>query len=101
MTILASIITAFFAVGFCSASSEAPAQGSGVLQVLHAGQTVSIKESNSRYEIGVFENAPAPLTYKVIEVGDDYFVVQDAVGATETRIPIFSIKAVVTLKIRK
>jgi hypothetical protein len=71
--------------------------GEGVLSVLSKGQAVSVKEVSGRYEIGVMPNAEM-LGYKVVVVGSDYLVVQDIAGATELRIPIYSIKAVSILK---
>ena len=37
--------------------------------------------------------------YKVLEVGVDYMVVQDIAGVTEIHIPLYSIKAVIRLKV--
>ncbi len=71
----------------------------GVLAVLKEGQTVTLKESGGRYEITVLKNVP--LGHKVVEVGPDYVVVEDAAGVTETRIPVYSIKAIVRLKVLK
>lgn len=99
--IFASIITIFLAVGLFSASGQAPAQPRGVLSVLHVGQPVSLKEAGGRFEIGVFDNLPGLLGHKVVEVGDggDYLVVQDVTGVSEIRIPMYSVKSVVTLRI--
>jgi hypothetical protein len=99
--ILASTITTILALGIFSALGQAPAQPRGVLGVLHAGQAASVKESGGRYEISLFENGPEMLGYKVVEVGTDYLVVEDIAGVSETRIPIFSVKSVVTLKVGK
>ena len=38
------------------------------------------------------------LGQRIIEVGFDYLVVEDVAGVTETRISIYSIKAIVRLK---
>jgi hypothetical protein len=100
-TIFALTLTAFLALGFFVASGQAPAQPRGVLSVLHVSQQVSLKETSGRFEIGVFENGPGVLGQKVVELGTDYLVVQDVAGVTETRIPIYSIKAIVTLKVSK
>lgn len=40
-----------------------------------------------------------PLGSKVLEVGADYVVVQDAAGVTETRIPITAVRAVVVTRV--
>lgn len=99
--IFASVITAFLALGIFSASGQAPTQPRGVLGVLHAGQAASVKESGGRYEISLFENGPELLSHKVVDVGPDYLVVEDVAGVAETRIPIFSLKSVVTVKLSK
>jgi hypothetical protein len=99
--IIASTITALLALGIFSASGQAPTQFRGALSILQPGQPITIKEANSRYEISIFDNGPELLGHKVVEVGTDYLVVQDVAGISETRIPIFSVKSVVTLKVGK
>ena len=71
----------------------------GFLAILKEGQTVTLKESAGKYEITLMKNIP--LGHKVIEVGVDYVVVEDAAGVTETRIHVTSIKAIIKLKIPK
>ena len=71
----------------------------GFLAVLKEGQTVTLKENAGKYEITLMKNIP--LGHKVIEVGSDYVVIEDAAGVTETRIPVTSIKAIIKLKIPK
>lgn len=100
-TILISVIVAFLASGFFSASGQAPSRPQGVLTVLHSGQGVNLKESNGRYEIGVFDKGPEVLGHKVVEVGTDYVVLQDIAGVSEIRIPLYSVKAVTTWKVFK
>lgn len=71
----------------------------GFLSVLKVGQIVTLKEDAGRYEITVLKNAQ--LAHKVIEVGADYVVIEDAARVTETRIPVYSIKAIIRLKLPK
>jgi len=71
----------------------------GFLAVLKEGQTITLKENAGRYEITLMKNIP--LGHKVVEVGADYVVVEDAAGVTETRIPVTSIKAIIKLKVPK
>jgi len=99
-TILA-VVGVFLASGFFSAYGQAPAQPQGVLAVLRSGQGVNLKESNGRYEISVFDQGPDALGHKIVEVGPDYVVLQNIAGVSETRIPIFAVKAVTTWKIIK
>lgn len=67
--------------------------GAGVLGILAKDQAVTIKDVAGRYEIGVMPDMPM-LGYKVVDVGQDYVVVQDVAQITELRIPIYSVKAV-------
>ena len=82
-------------------SLPAPAQGQdkprkGFLSVLKEGQAVTVKENGGRYEITVMDEVR--LGQRITEVGADYLVVEDVAGVTETRIPVYSIKAIVRLK---
>lgn len=99
--IAALMAIAFIAVGLFAASGQVPAQPRGVLSVLHVDQQVSLKDTSGRYEIGVFENNPGPLGHKVIEINNDFLVLRDIAGVTTTRIPIYSVKAVVTMNVGK
>lgn len=71
----------------------------GFLFVLKLGQSVTLKEASGRYEISTFEDGPEVLGHKVTEIGAEYLSVEDVAGVTETRIPIYSIKAIVRLKV--
>lgn len=81
------------------ATAAAPKDGkrSGVFAPLEKGSKVALKEVGGRYEITVM--IPA-LTegYTVAEIGTDYVVLVDPSGVTETRLPLFSVKAVTVLK---
>jgi len=83
-----------------TASGQAPAEKQRhFLAALKVGQPVSVKEVSGRYEISTVEGVPGVQGHKVIEVASDYVVVQDISGVTETRIPLWSIKAIVRLKL--
>lgn len=69
------------------------------LSPLKEGQTVVVKEVAGRYEITLIKDVR--LTHTVKEVGADYVVFEDALGTTETRVPIYSIKAIIKVKIPK
>lgn len=99
--IIASIASIFLTVVIFTASGQAPIKARGFFSVLHVGQSVTLKDTNGRYEIGVFDNGPDLLGYKVVEVGSDYLVVQDVSGVNELRIPVYAVKTVVTLKVPK
>ena len=72
--------------------------GEGVMDVLSKGQAVNLTDAGGRYEITVLPNGPEMLGYSVHEVGRDYVVLEDIAHVRETRIPIYSVKAVVVFK---
>ena len=99
------IVSVLFLSVFLALASV-PATGHGqekgrktFLSVLKEGQSVSVKEVGGRFEITLMKDVK--LGQKVIEVGSDYLVVEDAAGVTETRIPVYSIKSIVKLKVPK
>ena len=99
------VLIVFFAVMLVGASlatskatTSAPS-GSGVLSVLAKGLPVNLKDAAGRYTITILPKGPNTLPYKIAEVGPDYVVVQDSVGVTELRIPLWSIKEVQVLKV--
>lgn len=71
------------------------------LSTLKEGQPVSIKEISGRYEISILEGVPVVQGHKVLEIGSDFLVVNDVSGITETHIPIWSIKAIIRVRLPK
>lgn len=69
----------------------------GIFTLLEKGQTVSVKDVAGRYEIGLMPGVELPS--KVVEVGADFVVLEDATGLVQTRIPIYSIRAVTVTKL--
>ena len=69
----------------------------GVFAPLEKGQVVALKETPGGYQIGVVPGVE--LAYKVVEVGGDYVVLADAAGVTETRIPVYAVKAVTVTRL--
>lgn len=92
------ILLAVISFATFNATGQAPEKRHHVLSVLKEGQPVSLKEVQGRYEIGTIEGIAAPQGYKVIEIGDDFLVVQDITGINEIHIPVFSIKAITKVK---
>ena len=91
-------LVAAIAVCIVSASGQAPDKQDGFLSVLKKDQSVILKEVAGRYEITLMDGVLEPLTHKVISVKADYLVVEDIASISETRIPVYSIKSIVTLK---
>ena len=71
----------------------------GFLSVLKEGQSVMLKEVAGKFEISMFEDGPELLSHKVTEIGTDYVTVEDIGGLIETRLPGYSIKSIVLLKL--
>ena len=98
--IVAVVVLAFMAVGLFAASAQAPAEKHRTfLSALKEGQPISLREVSGRYEFTTVEGVATVQGHKVIEIGNDFVVVQDIAGVTETRIPVFSIKAIIRLKV--
>ena len=72
----------------------------GVFSALKVGQSVSLKDEGSAFTITFFE-PELQQSHKVIEVGNDYVVVRDIAGVTETTIPVYSVKAIVRVRTNK
>ena len=94
---LASVVAACI----FNASAQSPDKPAGFLTTLKKGQSAIVKEIAGRFEINVMDGALEPLTHKIIAVADDYVVVEDIAGVTETRVPVYSIKTIVRLKVPK
>ena len=70
----------------------------GIFASLDKGQKVSLKETAQGFEIGVFPGVEQ-LGYTITEIGQDYIVLEDITGVSETRIPVYSIKTIKTIKL--
>lgn len=84
-----------------AAHSQAPARrNSSVLSTLTVGQTVGLRVRNSAWEISTLDEVDSG-SHQVAEVGEDFIVLKDVSGLTETRIPITAITAIVHVRIKK
>ncbi len=87
------------ATGQFNVTAQAPAERkSNFLAALKENQQVTLKETTGRYEISIVEGVAAVQGHKVTKIGPDYVVVEDFTGVTEILIPIYSIKAIIRLK---
>lgn len=76
-----------------------PCFADNFFSILKKDQKVGLQETPNGYHIKVFKNfAVEPSLYKVIEIGADYIVIEDAISVNEIRIPIYSIKSITTVK---
>jgi hypothetical protein len=96
--LFALLLAAFVTLGSVTPTShgqDAPRRG--FLSALQERQSVTLRENAGRYEITLIANVR--LGHRVIEVGTDYVVVVDVAGVTETRIPIYSIRSIVRVRV--
>jgi hypothetical protein len=82
-------------VMFCVAA--APQKPQGVLAPLKIGQPVALQDRGGSYEIRLVD-VEVPMGHTVVDVGQDFVVLKDIAEASESRIPIFAVKAVVLVK---
>lgn len=66
----------------------------GLFSGLRIGQAVSLNPESGGFQIRYFEN-DSPMTHKVIEIREDYIVVQDLAGVTETTVPCYALTSIV------
>ena len=98
--LLAAVIA--IALGTINVSGQAPDKPRpGFLSALKTGQGIMFKEVAGRFEVSMFDDDTQTLSHKVIEVGTDFLTIEDIGGLTETRLPIYSIKSIVRLKVPK
>lgn len=64
---------------------------------LKVGQQVGLKDQGSAFEIS-YLSEEVPQSHTVIEIGDDFVVLEDLAEVTQTTIPVYSLKAIVRLK---
>ena len=88
------------ATGTFTVTAQAPAEKQhSFLSALKEGQSVSLKEVSGKYELSILDGVPSVQGHKVIEVASDYVVIQDIAGIAENRIPVYSIKVIIRLKV--
>lgn len=67
-----------------------------VFSGLKVGQPVGLKDHGTDFEISVIDDVPQ--SHKIIDMGDDFIVLEDVGAVTQTTIPVTSLKAIVLLK---
>jgi regulator of RNase E activity RraA len=81
-------------------SAEDAKGAKGICSGLKVGQSVSLKDEGPAFTITFFE-PDLPQSHKVIEIGDNFVVVRDIAGITETTVPVYSVKAIVKARTNK
>ena len=70
-----------------------------VFSSLKVGQQVGLKDHGTAFEIS-FLSEDVPQSHKIIEIGEDFVVLEDVAEVTQTTIPVYSVKAVVRLNVK-
>ena len=68
-----------------------------VFSGLKVGQRVGLKDHGTAFEISVIDDVPQ--SHKIIEIGEDFVVLEDVAEVTQT-IPVYSLKAIVRLDVK-
>ena len=88
------VVVAFVVMALGADETKKP---KGVFSALKVGQSVSLKDDGSAFTLTFFD--PDLLqSHKIVEIGDNFVVLRDVAGVTETTIPIYSLKAVVKVR---
>lgn len=70
-----------------------------VFSGLKVGQQVGLKDHGTAFEIS-FLTEEIPQGHTVIEIGDDFVVLEDLAEVTQTTIPVYSLRAIVRLNVK-
>lgn len=99
MILIAATCLSFVAVPATTTTQQPTTPRRSVFSSLKVGQSVTLKDRGSLYEIGTMDEA-APLAHRVVEIGDDYLVVRDDAEVVVLRIPATAVRAVIHVKVR-
>jgi len=82
------------------ASQPPPASKKSVFSTLKVGQSVTLRDKGAAWEIGTTDEETV-LTYKLVEICDDFIVLRDEAGSVESRIPVTAVRAVIHVRTKK
>ena len=95
-----SLTAVVVVLALSSSFAVEPAKKSkGIFSSLKVGQPVTLKDEGTGHSISFFEEE-FPLTHRVVEVGEDYVVVRDIAGVTDTVVPVSSLKGIVKTRVK-
>lgn len=94
LAVFVVVSISFVALG---AGQQEPDAADGLLSKLRPDQPVILIERNDRFEIRPVANA-LERSHKVVEIGHDYIMLRDLTEQVEVVVPIYSIKAITTIK---
>lgn len=85
----------------CLLSPILLAENNGTFGALKKDQKVSIKEISGKFIITLILDQEDIAAYKIKEIGSDYIKLEDITGITEIYIPIYSVRSVHVIKIKR
>jgi hypothetical protein len=97
LALLIGVIVLFIYTLPASKAVVPQAQRVGFFAPFDKGQKVAVKETPQGFEITASD---FDMGYIITEVGSDYIVVEDMAKVTETRIPMYSIRSIKTIKVK-
>lgn len=96
-TTIGVVLVFILALGAITPGQQPAQQRRDFLSALKVGQSVSLKEAGGRFVLSVIDDGPA-LSHKVIEIGSDFVLLEDMVGVSEIRVPLYAITSFSRLK---
>lgn len=98
--ILVGVVALYFVTIPASKAITTPRepQRVGFFAPLEKGQKISLKETAHGFEITAISDVE--LGFTITEIGNDYIVVEDIAKVAETRIPVYSIRSIKTVKFK-
>lgn len=65
-----------------------------IFSELKPGQAIGVKDLEDAYQLSLWDEG-LPQSHQVVEIGEDFIIVEDQTKVTRTTIPVYAIKAVV------
>jgi len=97
---IAAILAVMLWLGTTAQSQQPrPQPTNAILGLLKKGQAISVKDAGFNYELTAFADGPETLSHTVIEITPDYVLVRNLAGVIDTAIPLWSIKAISTVRL--
>jgi len=92
-----SIVVVLVVVAIALGADEAN-KPRGAFSKLRISQQVTVRQEPSGFTILYFNDDTVPLTHKVVEIGDDFLVVEDIAATRETTVPIYALRSIEMVK---
>jgi len=91
---LCVVATGIAAVAWAAAVEPAAQPPAGILAPLRVGRNVALRDAGPAYELTTFTRETPAGPYRVVEVAQDYVVLQDLTALHDVRIPVHAVKSI-------